>query len=162
MHVREIPEIVFRELVPNPLSVNTREVAIREFSLDRFEAQYYPDVNVVVGEVEGFGLTLHKTEGETGLWVCDSLKSAISTHYPYDAAATLTGGNRRTGTWAYNRGEQTKQSVWLTLNAMCVAAEELHSVSEKLKFIGKIATRSSELVASEAFEFSNFFEGDVR
>lgn len=167
MHVREIPSLVFRELVSD---TQIQILNVRDYHAQLYPNLYerdpyeYEDTLAVIGEVAG-GNVLRQDESDyySYLHVFPSVGAAMGAASTFDASASLVAGNKETGTWVYGRGEQISQTIWLRLGDNRFTSEEgLTRVIDLAKTISSISEIALRHLNSGLFETSVYFRKDVR
>lgn len=159
MHVREIPGVIFNDLVSEPQIINVREFVSTVWP-NQGHSEEYPDSTVTVGAVGETVLRLTNSPDSTSLQVFSSLSEAV-VNSASDALVSIVAGNRYTGVWTYGGGEQLEQNIWLKVNNSLVRAEDLAKIPQTFELIGKIALRCHQLLESGVFEVSQFFTKEI-
>lgn len=165
MHVREVPQIIFKEIVPKPKTVNVRQYFNDKYP-DSIIANQYNDRpgndNRVLGESrEGCWLWLIDSSASTSLSVHGSLEGLLTEEHN-DEFGRLVAGERRTGTWAYGSGDQYDQTLWMKTNYETFAgSEKLSQCGAAFSLLGNIALRAHQLIESGLVDVSRFFESDL-
>lgn len=160
MHVKEIPSIIFKELVSSPDVVNVRDFATEQQLLDPRD---YPDRLVVVGEVDKGIFARHDFNSSysfLGLYL--GLHTSITSSTVFDSSFAIIAGNREDGTWVRGAGALTKQGIWTQIDMTTYfGIERLKRLADILEVAGRITTRACDLLESGLFDTTSYFEGDL-
>lgn len=161
MHVREIPTAVLRELVTDPQIINVRQFAAsRHTNLDAYDLQDFPDSELLCGEVDGLGLSIHQSQQFTSLDVHRNFESAII-NPGYQAIASLVAGRQSEGIWTACGGTKMRENLWFVIGGSTYQSEELGPAQAMVALLGRIAQLGQDHINSGRYETSSFFENDI-
>lgn len=164
MDVREIPNIVFNQLVQEPEHINMRQFAKAHPKSLSGQLNYcdYPNRERTIGEAQDFWLAIQDDGGTAQLSVFDYRSEAILDYLHDGAYGRLIAGKHTTGTWGYELGQEFEENIWVAVNRLTFyGPDQIKTGMRGLALMGHIALLGKELVESGAFETSVLFESET-
>ena len=164
MNVREIPHLIFNQLVQEPEQVNMRQYAKANPKSLSGQLNYYdyPDREQTIGETGGFWLALEDYSETAQLSVFDYRSEAILDHLYDGAYGRLIAGKHATGLWGCSLGQEFEENIWFAVNRLTFySPEQIDTGLRGLALLGNIAIVGKGLVESGVFETSILFEAET-
>lgn len=161
MHVKEVPNILFREFVDELLVTSERNFAEEQgwSRLDEYSANA-----VIIGETEDHTFLRHGlTQPYNYLGVHGSYRSSVlEGDSPFRGQFSLIAGSRDTGVWTMGGGRLVEQTIWVQTNSHTHAeTEDLIKLAAMTQTLGKIISRVIELKNSGVLDITRFNERDL-
>lgn len=160
MHVKEVTQIIFSELVSDPYIKSQRDYVIEQgwSRPERYSAEL-----VVAGRVEDDVYVRHGVlQPYTYLSVHSSLQAAMLADTSFDGAFSLMAGRRSNGSWAYGRGDIGSETIWMNSQGFDESGlEGLIKFRALSRVAGRIASRAIEMIDAGMFDMATYGSLDL-
>lgn len=166
MHVREVPKLIFEEIVTEPQTVNVSQYFNEKYpdsliAQQYSESKYLNDKRLLGESPKGCWLWLKDSGHSSSLSIYGSFEGVLTDDHN-DEFGKLVAGEIETGTWALGSGNEYDQTLWIKTSWQTYAGlEKLRLSSHAFSLLGHIALRTQQMIESGAVEVSRFFDSDL-